>query len=79
MSEYIFLYCTMPRENMQRDFVRSRTVFWVKRKSFLEKTKKTLDFLTVIHYNNLAFCKNSIYMEKSRSWSSAHDWKSCNG
>ena len=40
----------------------------------LKKFKKGIDFLKSLCYYN----RVSNDTEKSRSWSSAHDWKSCN-
>ena len=39
--------------------------------------KISLDKSNQIRYYTLAGCNSGRNMEKSRSWPSAHDWKSC--
>ena len=46
------------------------------RSIFENSLRKTLDKFSRIVYYNQAYNK-AFHMEKSRSWPSAHDWKSC--
>lgn len=45
-------------------------------KMFLKFLEETLDkWVQIVYYNQA--CNRAFHMEKSRSWPSAHDWKSC--